>query len=262
VRAPLIILFVAVSLSAQSFDSVTIRPNRSANARGDFLAAGNHLTITNFTLRALIQWAYEVRNYQVSGGPLWLDFDKFDVEATSIVNLEPAKMKELLRPRLADRFGLVVHRETRPLKVYALLVDKHGPKLRAAQADDDPEGFRLRPGRNGLELSGHRASVAALAAVLTGILRRQVLDQTGIQGDFDFKLAWTPEGGTFDLSPGPDDPLLIDPLPTAANPAPFLPKGLVLADALSTQLGLKIESRKAPVEILLIDRVQKIPIQN
>ncbi len=258
-----VLCVVALAASAQSFDSVTIRPNRSESSRGNFLTAGDHLTIRNFTLRALIGWAYGVRSFQISGGPRWLDFDKFDVEAASIVNLEPAKMKELLRPLLADRFRLVVHRETTPLKVFALVMDKHGHKLHAAPADDDPEGFRLQPGRNGLQLSGHRVSVAALAAVLTGIVRRQVLDQTGIQGAFDFKLAWTPEGGAFDLSPsGLDDPLLIDPLPPSSNPAMLQTRGLFLADALATQLGLKLESRKEPVEVLSIDHVERISVEN
>ncbi len=269
-RAPLLVTvalaaMVALAASAQSFDSVTIRPNHSANGRGDFLAAGDHLFIRNFTLRELIQWAFGVRNYQVAGAPRWIDFDKFDVEATSIVNLEPAQMKELLRPQLADRFGLVVHRETRLLKEFVLLADKHGHKLHPAQADGDPEGFRLHTTKTGLEISAHHASVAGLAALLGQIIRRQVVDQTGIEGNFDFTLAWTPEGegGDFDLTAsGPDDPLLIDPLPAASNPAPFASKGLFLPGALALQLGLHLESRKLPVEVLSIDHAVRIPVEN
>jgi uncharacterized protein (TIGR03435 family) len=265
---PAVLILTATAAFAQSFDSVTIRPNRSPNGRGNSLVAGDHLFLTNFTLRELIQWAYDVRNYQLSGGTFWMDHDKFDVEATSIVNLERAQMKELLRPLLADRFGLVMHRETKALNEFVLLADKRGHKLRPAQVDDEPQGFRLHTTRNGLQLSAHRATVAGLAAVLGQIIRRQVVDQTGIQGDFDFTLAWTPEapGGKeqdFDLTPsGPGDPLLIDPLPAPSNPAPFKSKGEFLPGALALQLGLRLESRKLPVEVLSIDHAVRIPTEN
>jgi len=266
-RAPLL-LIITLAASAQSFDSAAIRPNRSLNGQGASLTAGDHLFLTNFTLRALIQWAYGVRNYQISGAPRWMDSDKYDVEATSVVNLEPAQMKELLRPLLADRFGLVMHRETKPLKEFVLVADRHGNKLHPAQADDDPKGFRLHTTKIGLEIRAHHASVAGLAALLGQIIRRQVVDQTGIQGDFDFTLAWTPEVADgveqdFDLSAsGPGDPLLIDPVLTPSNPAPFARKGLFLPGALALHLGLHLESRKLPVEVLSIDHAVRIPTEN
>lgn len=259
-RAPLLAI-IAVAASAQSFDSASVAPNRIGTGRGDFLVGGGHLAITNFTLRSLIQWAYQVRDFQVTGGPSWLDFDKFDVTASARAYVEPARMRELLQGLLADRFGLAVHRETKAGKVYVLTVEKGAHRLPEVAVTGDPSGIRLHPSRIGVELVGHDTDTARLAAVLTGILRRQVLDQTGLHENIDFRIEWTPDPGPFYVSPsGPDDPLPIDaPFSVSAtDPVHMNGWGPTIFQVLSRHLGLKLDSRKAPVEILSVDRVQRL----
>ena len=152
-------------------------------------------------------------------------------------------MKLMFQTLLADRFQLKTHRETKELPVYAVTVGKNGPKL--SKADPAGKGTQMSMGRG--QLKAKKASIEQLAKLLGNQLGRTVLDKTGLAGDFDFELTWTPDvTGPLGPKEGGVD-----------GPPPVDPGGPSIFTAIQEQLGLKLESQKGPVEILVIDSVER-----
>src|SRR5580693_2139885 len=183
------------------FEAVSIKPNKSGEVRANFHPSpGGRLNATNVTAKALVEWAYGVRDFQLSGEPGWADSERFDVAAKSDGNprydfLKP-ELETMFRSVLADRFKLTVHRETKELPVYSLVVAKNGPKIHSVDEGDCPEVptpqnpcRSLRSNQFG-QLTGQKAPMAALALVLVGFVRREVFDKTGLQGSFSYTLDW------------------------------------------------------------------------
>jgi bla regulator protein BlaR1 len=273
-----VFLLTAVGVCGQSaikrltFEVASIKPSGAdphqvmiqMQPGGGFRASGTNL-------KTLIGQAYDVRQFQISGGPGWINSDRYDIVAKGASSAgsdnqpdDPHKMtdeqrktmseqlRERLRALLADRFQLTVHRETKEQSVYALVVAKGGSKLQQSQVrdSDGPKGM-MRMGRG--QLSGQAVQLEMLAGSLSSQLGRPVIDRTGLKGNFDFKLEWTPDpgqsGGPFGGPPGAD------------APPPPDPNGPSIFTALQEQLGLRLESTKGPVEILIIDRIEK-PSEN
>jgi bla regulator protein BlaR1 len=255
--------FAQPSAKPLTFEVASVKPS-SPDARGTFIRylPGGGLTVAGITLKTLIGFAYDVRDFQISGGPGWLGSDRFDINArpetsnapenapTDFANQTDEQRKtfteqnrERLKALLADRFQLGLHRETKEQQVYALLAAKNGPKL---QPTKEGKGM-MRMGR-GL-LTGQGVEVAFLATSLSGQLGRPVIDKTGLAGKYDFELKWTPDPGQ--SADGPFGPL----------PPPPDPNGPSIFTAVQEQLGLRLESQKGPVEILVIDRAEK-PSEN
>jgi uncharacterized protein (TIGR03435 family) len=240
-----------------------------ADARGfiDFLPGGG-LRAVGIPLKTLITLAYDVRGFQVSGGPGWINSDRFDInaraEASDTTESAPADLtkmtdeqrktmaaqaKERLRNFMEERFQLAIHRETKEQQVYALVAAKGGLKV---QESKEAVG-RMRMGR-GL-LTGQGVDLGFLATTLSSQLGRPVIDKTGLAGKYDFELKWTPDPGQPAAAPfGP-------PPPGVELPPPPDPNGPSIFTALQEQLGLRLESQKAPVETLVIDRVER-PSEN
>ncbi len=218
---------------AQAFDVASIKPNQTGAKNSGFRRApAGELNATNVTLKTLIECAYDVRDYQVSGGPNWLDSDRYDILAKSESGDGTAATRLRVQALLSDRFQLTLHRTSRELPVFALLVAKNGPKLRPSKDD------RSELVTNGHHLTCQKISVASFARIfLQGQLGRSVLDKTGLEGEFDFTLDWAPDLGERKNSTEVDQ--LVD--------------GPSLFTALQEQLGLKLEPQKGPVEILVID---------
>ncbi len=224
------------------------------------------LRVTNGTLKMLISMAYnDVRDNQISGGPKWIDSDRYDILAkaersdSASASPDPAKLSEdeirtiqsqvqqRLRVLLAERFSLVVHRETREAPVYALVVGKNGPKLQPAQ-DDSTRSMR---GGRGI-ITAQNVPLQILTNLLVNQLGRPVVDQTGLKGGFDFKLEWTPDPGLRGSTGAPGG---------ADAPAATDPSGPSLFTAIQEQLGLRLESQKGPIEMIVIDRAER-PSEN
>lgn len=208
-------------------------------------APGGRFIGTGVTLKFLIQQAYGVRDFQISGGPGWIDTLRFDLNATSAEVTEGQRdaMQMRMRNLLADRFQLKLTRETREMPVYALVVAKGGPKMQESTVGTD--GRNMRMGRGKLVVVG--AGTQMLAVQLSQSLGRTVQDKTGLTANYyDFTLEWSPEGQPL----GPKD-----------NETAPPPDGPTLFTALQEQLGLKLESTKGPVEVLVIERVEK-PTEN
>ncbi len=234
-----------------SFEVASVKPGDPNERRVSlFIQPGGKLSTTNASLQMLIGFAYDVRDHQISGGPNWRDSEKFNIEAKAPGTIKipqgpegAAELRLMLQSLLAERFKLVVHRETREQQVYNLLVDKGGPKMKDSNvAPGQQQG--LRGGRG--EITGMAAPVPLLINFLSQQLGRSVIDQTGLTGKYDFTLKWTPDPGTAAGPRAGDDTA---PSVDTSGPSIFT--------ALQTDLGLKLQSAKGPVEMLVIDSVEK-----
>jgi uncharacterized protein (TIGR03435 family) len=210
---------------------------------------GGRFTATDANLKRLIQTAYDVRSHQISGGPNWLESAKFDIEAKAdaATPIPPGsagaqQIRSMVQSLLEERFKLSVHRETREEQVYELVVAKGGAKLTQATESLNASQTGLRIAGRG-RLIGIAAPLPILINVLSEQMGRLVTDKTGLMGRYDFTLEWTPDPVEL---PGIGDS---GPPPPADRPSLFT--------AIQEQLGLKLESTKGPVEILVIDHAEK-----
>lgn len=196
--------------------------------------------VRNIPLNLIIEPAYEVKEFQLLGRPAWLTSERFDIEARPGSPVKSDECKMMLQTLLADRFKLALHRETRQMPVYKLVVGKSGPKLHKVDADA-PLGIKTFS-TSKAELITRGSSMQQLAGMLaiTGELENLVVDGTGLDGNYEFTLQWTPASQAAD----------------AATPGPSL------STALQEQLGLKLEAGKGPVEVLMIDRIERKPTEN
>jgi bla regulator protein blaR1 len=253
-RALALTVISAAFGSAQSFDVATIKPNAESDNRVMIrLQPGGRFTASGMNLKHLIGQAYDVRDFQISGGPGWISSDRWEINAKAEglpERVAPGALRPYLKSLLEDRFKLRTHTETKEMPVYALVVSKNGPKLSAAQDSSGP-GPMIRMGRG--QLDGRRMAMSMLAQQLAQQLGRPVIDKTGLTGQYDIILNWTPEpgqgGGPFGGPPPPDAIQAAD----SSGPSIFT--------ALQEQLGLRLESQKGPVPILVIDSVEK-PSEN
>lgn len=277
-------LLCAAAVAAQSpppaprtpaFEVASVKPNQSGGLGIQLnLPAADRFTATNVPLRELIRFAYDVQDTRLVGGPDWIRSERFDIVAKAEQPLPawgpagpPMPLLLMLRTLLADRFGLVVHQETRDLPVYALVVAREdrnfGPEIRASKLECDSQaragragppppgrgaadqptcGMRIGPGQ--MIIGG--TPMSQFAMVLSNFVQRVVIDRTQLPGTFDFRLSWTP-----DRIPQAEPPPGAPPLP------PIDPNGPSLFAALQEQLGLKLESTRAPLDVLVIDRVER-----
>ena len=201
----------------------------------------------------LLSFAYDLREFQVAGGPEWIRSTRWNITGTPDVPEEapgPGMGREKLeagfkrhgqrmQALLADRFGLVLRVENRDMPVYVLKIGKDGHKLAASN-----EGPNMRTGRNNMEAIG--ADVSMLVRALSGQLGRPVIDETGLTGGFSFTMQWTPEAAP--QAPGE--------APTAAESG-----GSSIFTAVQEQLGLKLDSKRAKAPVFVIEKIEK-PTEN
>ncbi len=188
--------------------------------------------------------AFEVASIKPSDGS-----ERYDIVAKpeGEGDVTPDQLKPMIQALLAERFKLTLHRETKELPVYALVVAKNGPKLQEVEGGPTKtKGAQMRMGR-GL-LNAQAVSMTMLATSLSNQLGRSVIDKTGLTGNYDVKLEWTPDEGQ-SFGPKEGGPEGAPPPPSASGPSIFT--------AVQEQLGLKLEPQKGPVEILIIDRIEK-----
>lgn len=229
----MVVCAAAFAQAPQAFDVASIRPNHSGSMDSNVdSTAGGRLTVTNETLRELIKLAFSVKDYQIVGAPGWIDSERYDMVAktASAANLSLDGEKSLLRVLLADRFSMKSRLETKEGVIYTLRIGKDGSRL---TRHDDGTGTKARASCG--HLLGGRVTIAVLATMLSRQLEHDVTDATGLPGKYDFQLDWTPGAGP---CPGA----------TADQPSIFT--------AVQQQLGLRLESAKGPVEILVIDHIQ------
>jgi len=196
------------------------------------------ISMINVSLKSVIQWAYHVQAVQVSG-PGWLDVDRYDVVAKAAGAVSEDKLRQMMQTLLADRFKLAFHRESKEMRAFVVSVAKTGLKMRESTSEGDMD---MQPsGKAGATIQ--RATVPRLAELLSGPLQAPVVDQTGLTGRYDF---------TIDLSN------VLDPTtPMGINDV--IP---IFVQVAQQQLGIKIDEKKMPVEMLMVDHAEKIPVEN
>ena len=250
------------------FDVVSVKANKTGNGRMMFMNQLEVFSGTNIPLMLLLQDAYGIKEDLISGAPDWASSARFDVEAKVAANdvVELKKLKDdqqdaaqehMLQTVLTERFGLKVHKETKELPIYELVIVKRGAKLKQATPGDayadgikGPDGvshagmIMTGPG----QFTGQAISIAALVDQLARRTHRTVVDKTALAGLYDVALKWTPDDGPGGMSKAADDGSSGDAPPD-------------LFTALQEQLGLKLQPAKGPVDTLVIDLVEK-PSEN
>jgi uncharacterized protein (TIGR03435 family) len=233
------------------FEVATVKPSKPDTPGKMFGIRGRHFSTLNTTLDDLITFAYGVHVKQIVDGPAWFGSDKYDLDGQPDGQGQPneKQWKTMVQKLLADRFKLTFHRDKKELSAYVLVVGKNGPKLTKSQGE--PNGLPGLMFRGPGIFNASNATMMNFAGILqAAVLDRPVVDQTGLQGKYDFPVKWTPDESQF-ASFGQKIP------PPSDNAD--APPGLFTA--IQEQLGLKLESTKAPVEVLVIDHVEK-PSEN
>src|SRR5262245_23252942 len=273
----LLLALVAMAASIRTFSQVrpsfevtSVKRNNSGSAGARIgIRPGGYFFATNVPLKMLVTQAYRILDAQVSGGPNWIDNDRFDLEARAEPGAipppsgppdprRPDAVALMLQSLLEDRFQLKVRSEMRELPLYNLVVDKGGTKLvatvegRPGPGGLTPGSARTTPGQGGgIEMMASGVTTTVLANMVSQWVGRPVTAQANLTGPFGFALKW---------SPRPDPPPATatgEPRSTAASD----PAGSPVIHAIQEQLGLKLESAKGPVEVLIIESVQK-PMEN
>lgn len=240
--------WIAFAEDRPSFEVASIKPGDPASRQVSmFMQPGGRYTTTNASLQMLIGFAYDVRDHQITGIPKALESARFtiDAKAPDGVAVAPpngaAKIRLMVQSLLAERFKLAVHKETREEQVFELVADKGGIKMKEAANQDKGGPSGIRGGGRG-KLTGMATPIPFLTNVLSQQLGRSVVDKTGLDAKYDFTLEWTPDPG----APGPQ----ID------AGAPPDPNGPSLFTAVQEQLGLKLQSAKGPVELIVVDHAE------
>jgi uncharacterized protein (TIGR03435 family) len=237
--------------SLLEFDAASVKPSDPDSRNGTVVnvTPGGALHVVNATLKDLIQTAYDVRSFQIEGGPRWTDAAKYDIEATPGPRPRNASAAQgwtdvrlEFQALLKERFHLQLHRETRIAPVYSIVISKGGVKASGLSATQSPHRG-INAGQAAMQ--GEAASMQDLASKLSRLLGRPVVNNTNVKGNYDFKLEWTPDSGP--AAPGGP--------PAETTPGPSL------FSAIQEQLGLRLEAAKGPVEMLVI-RDAKKPSQN
>jgi uncharacterized protein (TIGR03435 family) len=247
------------------FAVTSVKPNRTgcctSGGVGNGRGGGN-----NVTLKELMGFAYRLQQFQISGGPRWIDSDRFDIEGKSEdPKADFDQLRLMLRSLFEDRFKLKVHRETKESPAYSLVVGKDGPKIKLSRDQssenvDGPAPPGAGPNHGAIRIGvgnlvGNAVTLSWFATMLSPRLDRLIIDHTSLAGRFDIRLQWTPSAAE-NLFLVPTE--IID-----MNGATVRPdaSGPSIFSAIQEQLGLKLESAKAPVEVLVIDHVEK-PSEN
>jgi uncharacterized protein (TIGR03435 family) len=237
-----------------TFDVISVKPNHSGATGESMRMNRDGFTATNIEVHDLLLQAFELQeDQQLAGDPKWTSSDRWDIEARIGAEDIDALAKMNFRDHLVmfqqimvERFGLRFHHETRELSVYALVVAKNGTKMTASTLrPNDSAGIQgepgvLSPGRG--KETGRGTTMKFLAEDLSLQLGREVVDHTGLTGRYDFTLTWTPDNGASATGGS---------APSGENQGPSL------FTAVQEQLGLKLQPVKAPVDVVVIDHLEK-----
>lgn len=222
-----------------AYEAASIHPNDTADSHSGTDGYEGRIMFENQPLHRLIEIAYGVTPAQVNG-PDWLNTLRFDITATYPPNSSRAEREAMLRTLLEDRFKLAVHRETKEMSGYALVVAKGGFKLKPAEpAGDDGTQHTGGPVQ---ALKATNTSMATLAGLLSRYMGQIVVDRTGLGSVYNFELHWSRDDAGADTE-GPNAP-----------PAIYT--------ALQETLGLHLQAQKVPVEIVAVDHAEKVPTGN
>jgi uncharacterized protein (TIGR03435 family) len=223
--------------AAPAFEVASVKPTTAEPGSSSGISSDiGRITGRNVTLKRCMRGAYGIPEAQIFGGPKWVDEERYDIDAKAPGPAGDHAMMAMLQQLLAERFQLVVHRETRPLPGYALVVGKKG--LTAKRSEP---GVPSTSNASRRSIEATACNMGCLARKLSEVLHAPVADLTGVEREFDFQLEFTPD----DLQAKP------------ASAGDTAAQGPSVFAALDEQLGLKLEARKVPTEVIVIDRAEK-----
>ena len=238
---------VSAQAAPPAYDVMTIKPTiHDGTAIG---GRGDRFMAQNYSLKMLLQYAYDLNEDSIVGIPSQIDAKRFDIDAKisepyhdALKKLSPEQNRLMLLPLLTERFQLKTHMETRPASIYELVVAKGGPKLKLSEDQTSRANGSLGFSSNGKssKINAKCMPIASLAKALTDQLHRMVIDKTALAGNYDLTLQWTPDGA---------------PESTDDNAPPSI------YTAVQEQLGLKLQPAKAPVEVPVVDHAA-MPSEN
>ncbi len=246
--------------SQPAFEVASVKPNASGDRQSSFqVQPGGRILANNLAVRTLVSFAYQVQEYQVVGGPAWLDGERFDIVARPEGSLPaapanpggpPTQIQLMVRRLLSERFSLAVHAETREIPTYQLVLARAdgrlGPQIRPSNVECVPVsaalpsgqrrcGFQLAPG----SITAVSRTPSQLAGVLTQFVQRPVMDQTGLSGSFDLEMTWTPEA-----------------LVSTQDLGPLVEQGSLFS-AIQEQLGFRLQGRRQTAPVVVVDSVSR-----
>ena len=271
VKLPLVLAGIALWATPQSFEVASVKPNRSGSERAPSqILPGGRFTATNNTVRDLILNAYGLfaSPDRLPGGPSWIDSERYDIDARAEAGAIPPgtppkilweKTRLMLRALLADRFHLAIRSETKEMPIYELTVAAGGIKLQKSIRDCDASPTACHGASGGpRQLTFLGVDMYDIALILTSRVGRPVVDKTGLPGIFDLTLQWNPFADRIQPLEAPEKPAGTNPKEGGSRDLSTLPS---LGTALEQQAGLKLVSKKGPVEVFVIERIER-PVEN
>jgi uncharacterized protein (TIGR03435 family) len=234
-------LLSSVICAQPAFDVASVRV--SQGKRESIQASPGSLNMRNVTLKSAIRWAYHVMDYQVKG-PDWINFDRYDIVAKAAEPATEDQLRLMLQPLLAERFKLTLHKETKELPAYSLVVAKGGIKFHESQITDGDGEPVANPDKGSMTMELKSVSAELFVERLSKVVQAPVVNNTGLSGRYDVKInvgKYIPDGSGKD---GPFDPVAM------------------IITSLQEELGLKLESKKVRLDLLIVDRVEKVPVEN
>jgi uncharacterized protein (TIGR03435 family) len=279
------------------FEVASVKPSPPMDTGNFFSRSGpnaNRYSATNATLRTMLLFAYQLKDYQLQC-PGWMETERYDVNAKAPEGTAPPQIREMLQNLLLERFKMTVHREQRDATVYFLTVGKNGHKMKESAPDPNPpppaenagappmipqrptgppptdkDGYPILS-RTGwvstsspdglMKVTASRQAMSDLIRMLGFQLGRDIVDQTGLTGRYDYRLAY---GGSGPRLPGMPSFPRSGPAaqPGEASDPAGSSGGPTIFGALQDQLGLKLDAGKAPRDMLVVDKAEKMPIEN
>lgn len=250
IRTIMAVGLMAVSISGQTtssqpaFDVASVKPVNPSSHGISLSGDPSRLAVRNVTIKFLIGLAYNVKDFQILGGPRLLDSERYDIEATYGVNSPERRDRRLtfvtiqadpqvrlmLQTLLVDRFHLAIRHETKELPAYSLNIANNGPKLRESTTPEDSQDMRVDLG----QIKSNRMSMEQLAGVLSRLLEVPIVDKTGLTAYYDLLLKWSPDEASADTTSAPS-----------------------IFTAIQETLGLRLITGRQPVDVLLIDHVER-----
>jgi uncharacterized protein (TIGR03435 family) len=239
------VLFISAAAAQPVFDVASIHASQlgkggEGSRRENIQASPGSLNMRNVTLKSSIRWAYHVMEYQVTG-PDWLNFERYDIVAKASGPAAEDQLRLMLQALLADRFKLTLHRETKDLQAYVMVAAKGGIKFHESQDSGEPA---IERDKSMTAVHFKRVPASQVVEMLSNVLHAPVINNTGLTGYYD---------ATIDIAKYMQD------RPASDSPADIVP---ILITGLEQELGLKLESKKMPLDLLIIDHAEKVPVEN
>lgn len=224
---------LALAQPPAAFEAISIKPNRSGGESSDTNTSPGRLRLINATPISLIRRAFGIQDPQIIGAPEWTSTERYDIVAVTggADRLTDQQRQPFFQAMLADRWQFRYHRETKTLRAYALVISKNGPKI-TTHAGPGTYSMKLDAGPDGFVIHSTRGNIPRLVEILGRLTGRIVTDETALAGEYDFTLKWAP-----DQQPG------------ALGPSLF--------NALEEQLGLRLESVRKPIAVIVIDHIER-----